>query len=149
MSNLRANCFSIAHSLYQVGRDALGIGDSLKQRDIAREIGFVDAAKRAQECAQCCAPAFTRVAVDFASPIAVIIACPFVDTVTHGSIDRMHIVIARPFVGVEDRAISGHIGCHDGAARLFGGLVADDVPYLAGVTADHTEDRWAIVGERP
>ena len=68
--------------------------------------------------------------------------------VADGAVNRMHIAIARPFVGIKDRPSGWHIGGHDGAAGLFGRPVAHDVAYLARVAADDTEDRQAVVRKR-
>ncbi len=82
----------------------------------------------------------TRVAMHVSLPITICVSCPFVGTVAHRSMDWVYVVIARPFVGIEDGSVEQHIGCHDSTACLFGRLVADNVAYLAGVAADHTKD---------
>ncbi len=90
MSNLRADQFSIAHPTYQVGRDPFGLGDRFEHCHIAGEVGFMPATKRPQKGAQRCLPAFTRVAMHLASPIAIIVACPFTGAMIAGAVNQMH-----------------------------------------------------------
>ena len=132
MSTLRAKSFSLAHSSYQVGRDPLGGGERFNHGDVAGQIGFMHPAKRAKERAHGRAPAFTGVAMPFASPIIIIVSCPFVIAVAHGAMHGMNVVIPRPFIGGED----GIVGWDNGAN-------------LARSAADHTEDGWTVGGKRP
>jgi len=148
MSNLRAKSFSIAHATHDRWRDSLGVRDGLKDGDVTRKIGFLDTPERPQERPQGGSPSLAGVAMHLAVPIAVIVACPFTGAMTDGAVNRMHITIARPLIGVKDRPGGRYIHRHDGPARLLGGLVAYNIPYRARVTADDADDRRAVVRER-
>ena len=69
--------------------------------DIARQIGFVNASVWAQEIAQSCPAAFVGIDMDFSDTISIVIACPFILSMTHGVAYALQAIVAVVFISVE------------------------------------------------
>lgn len=82
----------------------------------------------------------------FASTIAIVIACPFVDAVAHRGMDRMAAAIALPFICVQDRAFQRDILGDQVSARAPVRMVAYPKTLLPRLARDDAEDGWAIRG---
>src|SRR5262245_33284563 len=83
------------------------IDTKLVDGDVAAKIVLMNATERSQERTQASPQAFEGVGMDFPDAIAVIIASPFLTTVTHGSVRTKNRRIAIRLVGVEDSTGSG------------------------------------------
>lgn len=76
------------------------IATKLGHSDVATQSTFVDAFEGAQEIADIGPQSFGRVDMDFANPVTIIIARPFVLGVTDGRMRSNDMVVAEPFIGV-------------------------------------------------
>ena len=133
------------HALYNRWRDSLGICHRFVGRHIVGQIIFVDAPERPQERPQTSARTFTTIAVDFAYAIAVIITRPFLHTMAHTRVLRMHIRIVRCLIGVQDRTLWRHIPFHNYARSRLVGVLEYPIAHLVRCATDQTQDRWSII----
>lgn len=134
------------HALDDRWGDAFGVDHGLKRGDIDGQVVFVDAAEGTEVGAQRRAGTLTTVAVDFSSPVTIVITRPFAFAMT----DRMMIgvdttIIAR-FIGKKEGSVGRNTRADD---RFTGGAIGvfnDPVAIRFGVTAHHTDDGRPVIG---
>jgi hypothetical protein len=79
----------------------LEIDAELTHGDIATEVFFVDTSKRAKEITHRRPHAFSRIGMNFANAIAIIISGPFFVSVTDRGVGPDDMVVSLPFIGVD------------------------------------------------
>ncbi len=77
------------------------------ERKILAEIDFMHAAKRASEITDTGPPAFERVHMHFAQPIAIVVPRPFFRAMVDPYVDACNVVVALPIIGVDNRGALG------------------------------------------
>jgi hypothetical protein len=111
---------------------------------IARQIGFVNTSVWAQEIAQSCPTAFVRVDMYFSYAVSIIIACPFILSMTHGVAYALQAIVAVVFIGVEC-SFSLSKAFYKRAECLALRVLHDTNTHLAGFSANHGTDGWTII----
>ena len=128
----------------ELGRDALEIDAELAHGDVATQVTLVNTAKRTKEITSGRPHAFHRVGVDFADTVAIIIACPFVLTMTNRGMWPDDVVVTVPFIGTDVRAGLRELVNMVMQGCLIG-MVNDAQSNLAGFSSDGAHNGWAIV----
>jgi hypothetical protein len=116
----------------------LGIDERFVGRDVQVEIGFIHAAKPAQQRAERRPRSFTTVAMDFAYAITIDQACPFMLSVIDRRVLWLDSMLTAVLVQVDDRPLrcnrfgenavtGGFVAVHNHPAALFARLPADDM----------------------
>ena len=113
------------------------------------QVLFTDAPEGAQIGPEGRAGPFASIAVDLASAIPIIIPCPFMGAMAHGSVGGVAAVIALPFIGVQHGAAGRDVLREQVVAGLFRRVVADPEALLARVPRDDTDDGRTVVRVRP
>jgi hypothetical protein len=104
------------------------------------QVLLMNAAEGAQIRPKHRAGPLTGVTVHFALAISVVITCPFVEAVAHRSMGRMAVVIALPFIRVQERALRRDIRGDQARARTPVRMVAHPKALLPRLARDHTDD---------
>jgi hypothetical protein len=68
---------------------------------ITRQIGFVNTSKGVQEIAQTYPTTFVGIDKHFSDAVSIVIACPFIFSVTHGVAYALQVIVAIIFISVE------------------------------------------------
>jgi hypothetical protein len=68
---------------------------------ITRQIVFVNTSIRTQEIAQTCPTTFVGIDMHFSDAVSIVIACPFIFSVTHGMAYSLQAVVAVILISVE------------------------------------------------
>ena len=126
----------------------LGIDERFVGRDVQVEIGFMHAAKRAQERAERRPRSFTTVAMDFAYAITIVIACPFSLSVTDRFVLRVDIGVVCAFVGKQQRAVGRQAGFNNLSAGRTVGVGNHPIAAFATFAADNANNGWTVIGIR-
>ena len=130
-----------AHPLNQCGCDPFGIDHGFIRRDIEMQVLLMNSTESAQIRPKRRAGPFTRVAVHFASAVAIVITGPFADPVAHRGMGRMAAVIALPFIRVQDRALQWDILGDQASASMPVRMVAHPKTLLPRLARDDITDR--------
>lgn len=112
--------------------------------NIARQIGFVNTSVWAQEIAQSCPAAFVGIDVHFSDPISIVIARPFILSMTDGATNALQAIVAVVFIGVECGFCLGE-AFYERTECLALSILHDTNTHLARFSTNHRTDRRTIV----
>jgi hypothetical protein len=108
---------------------------------------FTDPAKGTQEIAQSRPQAFIGIGMGFKPAITVIIACPFVGSVTHGFADAPEGVVTLIFIGIHQCLRLGEL-FHKRTQRQAFGILPHSQADRAGLASNHPQHRRTVIGKR-
>jgi hypothetical protein len=126
------------------GTDAFEIDFMFTHGQIAVQIFFVDAPKRAQEITCARPQAFNSVGMDLPDAIAIIIPCPFLLAVTYRVVIPLDAVVALPLICITGGVFLG-VAVHVFLQRLSIGMLAHAQPALATFSTDGSHHGRAII----
>jgi hypothetical protein len=110
------------------------------------EVPLVDASERTEVRAERRTCSFAGVAVDLASAIPIIISRPLAHAMADRGMREWAPPITRPCIGIEPRALGGHVVSNQVLAGLPVRMVAEPPALLACVARDDTDDGGPSVG---
>jgi len=89
------------------GRHSLEVNPELADRHVTSQVFLMNSSKLAQEIPHCRPQPFDRVDMDFSNAIAIIVTCPLPIAVADGLPVALNLIVAFPFVGVDDGPLFG------------------------------------------
>src|SRR5690606_17643254 len=107
------------------GRDTFDIASEFTQGNVASQVLLMNPVERTNEVAHIGPPPFGGVAVDFTEAVPIVIARPFMLTMTDAVALTSDAVVALVFIGVDNRLAPGQAlrmgtqGCTSGACHLL------------------------------
>jgi len=112
--------------------------------DIARQIGFVNTSVGAQEIAQTCPTAFVGIDMHFSDTISIVIACPFILSMTHGVAYALQAIVAVVFISVERGFRLGE-AFYKRAECVALSILHNTNTNLARFSSNHSANWWPII----
>src|SRR5258708_23759129 len=88
-----------------MGNDALEVDVKLTDGKISGQEFLVNATKQAHEVADQRPHAFNGIDMDLTQAITIIIPRPFFESMRHGAMRTVHLVVTLPFIGIDVAAI--------------------------------------------
>ena len=112
--------------------------------NIARQMGFVNTSIRTQEIAQSCPTAFVGIDMHFSDTISIVIACPFILSMTHGVAYALQAIVAVVFISVERGFRLGE-ALYKRTECVALGILHNTNAHLARFSANHGTNWWSII----
>src|SRR5690606_35541034 len=126
------------------GRDTFDIASEFTQGNVASQVLLMNPFERTNEVAHIGPQPFGGVAVDFTEAVPIVIARPFMLTMTDAVALTSDAVVALVFIGVDNRLAQGkavRMGTQSGTL----GVCHHPPPHLSGFASYHAQHRRTII----
>ena len=112
--------------------------------NIARQIGFVNTSVWAQEIAHSRPTTFVGIDMHFSDTISIVIASPFILSMTHGVAYALQAIVAIVFISVERGFRSGEV-LDKRAERITLSVLHNTNTNLTRSSSNHGANWWSII----